>query len=393
MLNVKLFPAEYGDSIWIKYASDLNINILIDGGTKKTCQKFIKPELIKIKKLGQKIDLMICTHIDYDHIGGLVQMLNNMKSRDIETVWYNGFLQIINSKYYNRKDNRFIEEDNKILDDLINEGTIYEGEQEVAINEGIAFETLLEDKKISINTVTDGMAIITENIQETIKLSDNIKITILGPSIKRIKDLESCWTREMVSRNYTFNVTNKIRLIKAFEYLMEKIKYFYPKEQLKVSCDEGLEKYLGNLNETDCSVTNGSSISFILHYKKEKYLFLGDAIIDGELLENIEKTVGYKYRFSAIKLPHHGSRYNITNEFINRYKANEYYCLTNGQRYGHPDLEVIASIICKDSDFKTIIFNYPVEKILFLDNPQMKKRYNYEVIIGDGCIPIERIFK
>ena len=46
------------------------------------------------------MDLIICTHIDYDHIGGLVQLLKNTESQIINSVWYNGFLQIIDSKYY-----------------------------------------------------------------------------------------------------------------------------------------------------------------------------------------------------------------------------------------------------------------------------------------------------
>lgn len=393
MLKLKLFPAEYGDCIWMEYTGEQNINILIDGGTTKTYQKFIKQEIKNIKELGQKMDLIICTHMDYDHIGGLVQFLKNAESQIIGSVWYNGFLQMIDSKYYTQTENRFSTRDNKILDDIINKGTRYDGKQEIGINEGMALGTLLEEKRISINTVADGKAISAETIKETIKLAEDVKITVLGPSIERIQDLENYWKREMISRNYTFRVANKIKLMEAFEYQLEAIKLFYAEERTKVSGQEELEKYIGNLNETDNSVTNGSSISFIIHYKNEKYLFLGDAIIDDVLLKRIESVVGYEYRFSAIKLPHHGSRYNITREFIKRYKANEYYCLTNAERFGHPDLEVLATIICIDSAFKNIVFNYPIDKACFLEHHEWKERYNYEVVIGTGDIPVERIFE
>ena len=393
MLNLKLFPAEYGDCIWIEYAGERNINILIDGGTTKTYQNFIKQEIKKIKELEQKMDLIICTHIDYDHIGGLVQLLKNTESQIINSVWYNGFLQIIDSKYYTQIENEYSARDYKILDDFINKGTRYNGKQKIGINEGIALGTLLEEKKISINTVTEGKVISAETIKKIIKFTEGLKITVLGPSIERIQDLENYWKKEMVSRNYVFRVSNKIKLMKAFEYQLEAIKLFYAEEQIKISGQEKLEKYIGNLTETDNSITNGSSISFIVHYKDKKYLFLGDAIIDDILLKRIESVVGYKYRFSAIKLPHHGSRYNITDEFIKRYKANEYYCLTNAKRFEHPDLEVLATIICNDSVFKTIVFNYPINKAHFLNNHEWKEKYNYEVIIGTGENPIERIFK
>ena len=178
-----------------------------------------------------------------------------------------------------------------------------------------------------------------------------------------------------------------------FSNLLIYSKLFYAEERTKVSGQEELEKYIGDLNETDNSVTNGSSISFIMHYKNEKYLFLGDAIIDDVLLKRIESVVGYEYRFSAIKLPHHGSRYNITREFIERYKAKEYYCLTNTERFGHPDLEVLATIICSDPVFKTIVFNYPIDKACFLEQQKWKEQYNYEVVIGTGDIPVERVFE
>ena len=197
----------------------------------------------------------------------------------------------------------------------------------------------------------------------------------------------------MVSRNFMFRVSNKIKLMEAFEYQLERIKTQYLEERLNISEIDDLEKYIGDLKEFDESIVNRSSISFILGHDNKKYLFLGDAVIDETILRNIENVVGVKYRFSAIKLPHHGSRYNITHEFICRYTADEYYCLTNSKKYDHPDLEVLATILCKDSHFKKVVFNYPIIKAYFLDKKEWKEKYNYEVIIGDGKTIMERIFE
>lgn len=197
----------------------------------------------------------------------------------------------------------------------------------------------------------------------------------------------------MVARNYAFRVSNNIKLTEAFEYQLEAIKMFYASERFQVSESDELEKYIGDFNVFDCSVTNSSSISFILEHNNKKYLFLGDAIIDDFLLRSIESVVGTNYRFAAIKLPHHGSRYNITLDFIERYNADEYYCLTNTKKFGHPDLEVLATIICKDCHHNKIIFDYPIEKAKFLDKTEWKVKYNYEVIIGNGNSIVERIFE
>ena len=393
MLSIKLFPAEYGDCIMLSIGKENQYNILIDGGLSKTYQKYIKSQIQHIKEKRQKIGLLVCTHMDNDHICGLIQVLKEMNSDFIDNVWYNGFLQIVNSRFYSQKENSFTDRDNKILDEIISQGVVSDAEQEIGINEGMSLGGLIEESKIPLNLVVEGRAICSELVENRYEIATNIFITVLGPSINNIIELEDHWKKEMVSRNYMFRVSDKIKLTAAFEYQIERIKSIYTNESFKICENEDLTKYIGDLSERDESIVNRSSISFILEYNDKKYLFLGDTVIDKAILKNIENVVGFEYRFSAIKLPHHGSRYNITHDFISRYSADEYYCLTNSIKYGHPDLEVLATILCKDSKFKKLIFNYPINKAYFLNKEEWKEKYNYEVIIGNGKTIVERIFE
>lgn len=393
MLSIKLFPAEYGDCIMISVGKEKPYQILIDGGLSKTYQSHIKPEIQRIKEMEQKIGLVVCTHMDNDHICGLIQTLKETSSDFIENIWYNGLLQIVDSPFYSQKEDRFTDGDNKILDEIISQGMISDTEQEIGINEGMSLGVLIEENKILLNSVVEGQAICSELIPDRYEIAPNIFITVLGPSKNNITDLEKYWEKDMVSRNYMFRVSNKIKLTEAFEYQMERITSKYKNESFNISENECLEKYVGKLTEIDESIVNRSSISFILEYDDKKCLFLGDTVIDETILKNIENVVGFEYRFSAIKLPHHGSRYNITHDFINRYNADEYYCLTNSVRYSHPDLEVLAALLCKDSKFKKIIFNYPIDKAHFLDKEEWKEKYNYEIIKGDGKTIVERMFE
>ena len=393
MLSIKLFPAEYGDCIMLSIGKENQYNILIDGGLSKTYQKYIKSQIQHIKEKRQKIGLLVCTHMDNDHICGLIQVLKEMNSDFIDNVWYNGFLQIVNSRFYSQKENSFTDRDNKILDEIISQGVVSDAEQEIGINEGMSLGVLIEESKIPLNLVVEGRAICSELVENRYEIATNIFITVLGPSINNIIELEDHWKKEMVSRNYMFRVSDKIKLTAAFEYQIERIKSIYTNESFKICENEDLTKYIGDLSERDESIVNRSSISFILEYNDKKYLFLGDTVIDKAILKNIENVVGFEYRFSAIKLPHHGSRYNITHDFISRYSADEYYCLTNSIKYGHPDLEVLATILCKDSKFKKLIFNYPINKAYLLNKEEWKEKYNYEVIIGNGKTIVERIFE
>ena len=49
--------------------------------------------------------------MDNDHRCGLIQCLKEAKSNLIENVWYNGFLQMVNSRFYQQKNPFLPEED------------------------------------------------------------------------------------------------------------------------------------------------------------------------------------------------------------------------------------------------------------------------------------------
>jgi len=234
MMSIKLFPAEYGDCIMLSIGKENQYNILIDGGLSKTYQKYIKSEIQHIKEKRQKIGLLVCTHMDNDHICGLIQVLKETNPDFIDNVWYNGFFQIVNSRFYSQKENCFTDRDNKILDEIISQGVVSDSEQEIGINEGMSLGVLIEESKIPLNLVVEGRAICSELVKNRYEIATNIFITVLGPSKNNIIELEDHWKNDMVSRNYMFRVSDKIKLTKAFEYQMERIKSICTNESFKI---------------------------------------------------------------------------------------------------------------------------------------------------------------
>src|SRR5690606_14407471 len=94
----KFLQALNGDSIFISFLeNDIPRNILIDGGIGNTYinTSNIKGDLHKvidrIRNDEQFIDLLILTHFDDDHIGGILRWLNKDKeaSNLIRKVWFN----------------------------------------------------------------------------------------------------------------------------------------------------------------------------------------------------------------------------------------------------------------------------------------------------------------
>lgn len=66
--------AHQGDCIWVRCVSEKTVNIVIDAGT-STFKREFKNLVEEINNKKEKIDLLVFTHIDDDHIKGCIQYL------------------------------------------------------------------------------------------------------------------------------------------------------------------------------------------------------------------------------------------------------------------------------------------------------------------------------
>ncbi|MCY7008349.1 MBL fold metallo-hydrolase [Fusobacterium simiae] len=397
-IKIKIFPAFYGDCFLITIQEEEKvINILIDGGLSKTYEDYLKPILTEIAEKGEELTLLICTHIDSDHIRGLISFLadnNTKKYINIKEIWFNGFEQIINSE--RNLSGNIKNSDENIIDDIIKKG--YEDEfietTNISIKEGISLSSLIEYGKYNHNTISNKKAIV--DSLEKIEISKNISIKIINPNTYILNRLEKEWQSEMNKKNFYFSISKNLKLVSSFEFLISRLRDYYTKETNKISSKDSIEDYLTDLKSEDYSIVNESSISFILEAYNKKFLFLGDSIIRNKdkcnIISNIINEYGDSVEFEVIKLSHHGSNCNISKDFINIFKAKEYIFSTNSERFDHPDMDVIANLILEKTP-KALIFNYPIEKIKMIDRDDWKNLYNYQIIIRkDEDFYLERSF-
>jgi hypothetical protein len=258
-MKIRFLNAFHGDSILLSFKDheDINRNILIDGGpsqtfrlkNKKTQNKDpgeLKIAIDKINELNEKIDLLILTHIDDDHIHGL---LNWFEDRDfskdhIGKIWFNSGKLI--AEYFKEKENP--QNDTYIN---ITHGT------DTSTTQAVKFEDFIIEKAINWE-------------KRIIKAGDEIyefclKFRILSPSLDKLKLLLSKYEEDghdlstSKENDYNFSI---------------------------------LEHLAKDMFEEDKSVPNGSSISFIISFNSENFLFLADAhpsiIIQG--LDHFEYT-------------------------------------------------------------------------------------------------------
>lgn len=80
-MKLHVVQAEYGDCLILESCTGKNsTTVLIDDGPYQTFEKHLKPTLQKLLIKG-KLDLVVLSHIDNDHIIGLVDLLEEIRDQ------------------------------------------------------------------------------------------------------------------------------------------------------------------------------------------------------------------------------------------------------------------------------------------------------------------------
>ena len=86
MMVIEILQAGTGDSIWVSHN---NKNIVIDGGKSTTVIKTRYEQMPQ----NEIIDLLVVTHIDSDHIAGIIALIKHLKKEGethrLKQIWFN----------------------------------------------------------------------------------------------------------------------------------------------------------------------------------------------------------------------------------------------------------------------------------------------------------------
>ena len=344
-LELRILQAEHGDSIVISGEFDGEYrNILIDGGPAQAFEVQHIPRSLKlflndIKAKAQKIDLLVLTHVDDDHIGGLLAGFNKhgYLTELTQEVWFNSGKLIFNHFDKPINDSNFV-----MLKNNAGNNT--------SIAQGIRLENHLIDKGIWSHSL----------IQAGNKFERfGCKFKILSPSIPKLKKLLVKWEREKVNSNTSAGKTDH----------HESLKQLLKEDTFRA----------------DSSIHNGSSLAFIFEYQQNSVLLLGDA--HASVVVASLKVLGYsktnRLRVDYIKVSHHGSQANTNNELLTLVDCNNFIISANGNHHGLPNKRTLARIIDHFPN-ANLMFNYPnlIKKIF---NQEELNNASFSAI---GCLEV-----
>ena len=364
-------PALNGDCILVEFQT--SHYILIDGGYVDTYENYLLPTLKEIESQGGKLDVVVVTHIDSDHISGIIRLLED-KPIGIGGIWYNGYRHIQSVAVTTEDKETFVHRS-------ICKESLSEQCKPISVKQGCTLSALIARNGIPWNTPWRGNTIMAPM---SFTLGDAI-IHVLSPNNEDIGALEIFWKKRLIKDGLLKKAHSEEYWDDAYEFSLSKDMPGFHLHEKKVSKSYDLLKLCKEAYEPDGSASNGSSISFVLETKGKRLLFLGDShsetvVVSLRALYGEEKA---PYIFDAVKLSHHGSYNNNSPELFKLIVSDKWLVSTNGAKYNHPDMPTLAHIITKGKGMK-IYFNYYLPICKELSDGLYHKDFDFEIITPEG---------
>jgi beta-lactamase superfamily II metal-dependent hydrolase len=348
MFRVELLPAQQGDALWIEYGGTGSVHrILVDGGTPPSYQ-VVKDRIQALSATERHFELCIVTHVDTDHIGGVLKLLADRSlGATFGDVWFN--------------------------------------EQEVlppcpdprrSPIDGAILTRVLDGLGITPNGTFNGNAVSVPEQGDlpARSLAGGMRLTLLSPGTAQLAELRCNWTAALRRAGLGPGAPSAEELNERARRKGVEI----PRAQQAETVEELAEAPF----VADRTRANGSTIAVLAEYRGASCVLAGDAFA-GVLARSLGRLAAergeQRLAVSAFKLPHHGSRRNVSVELLGAVVCPMYLFSTDGSVFGHPDPEAVARVVCHGGPGPTLCFNYRSEPNRRWDDSTLQERYGYRV--------------
>jgi hypothetical protein len=355
VFSIELLPAQQGDAIWIEYgARAAPHRILVDCGTPPTAA-IVRDRIQALEPSQRRFDLLVITHIDTDHIGGVLRLLADVpRGTQFADVWFNAWRHIDTS-----------------------------GASKLGPIDGEILSVALDKLGWPWNVAFNKGPVVASTIAQP--LAGGMQMTVLSPGPDELNKLRKSW--RAVIKEAGLDASDPDR----------------PAHLLKRAIAKGVgssilgtprlqaEKLAGRKFQPDAAVANQSSIALLAEFDGYSCLLAADGVpgvMLGPIRQLLQQRSLSRLAVDALKVAHHGSRHNTSDDFLAIVKSRRYLVSTSGAVFGHPDDEAIARIVCSNRLTGCQIFlNYPHGATAKWSaerwaDPRLKREYRYDLAFG-----------
>jgi len=358
-IRVELLPARLGDCLVVECprVGDRPWRMLVDGGPPDTWP-LLRSRLQQAAREQRAIDVAVITHVDSDHIGGMIPFLTSDLAKEVGDVWFNGATHLPGARR-----TRSIAQGESVVSALVGRPA-----DPLSRTEG-------EPKPLPWNLAFRGGPVDVGERGQFVEVAvpGGPTITVLAPTTQRLARLRQKWDEfvEQASRGRERELTIDV-------------------PQPLTS----LDLLAAQKSPQDASVPNGSSIGLLVEHEGASVLLAGDAY--GRDLEagirGLAQSRGLdRLELDAIKLPHHGSEGNVSASLVAAAPATHYLVSSNGDIFHHPDDAAIARVVLGAPPGPTLWFNYRTARTERWGEPALRKFHGHEARFPDAGHPEEGI--
>ena len=208
MLKLHIVQAAHGDCFVLEYGARPSPRyILIDGGPATIYEQHLKAKLLEIKAGGGKWDLAVVSHVDDDHIVGMLDLMKDLKQQRADhasetialpSLWHNTFSQTLGTdvevKY--RSAMRGLGSARGLMRSS--------DRMERGIGQGDKLTRAAEALAIPINPEFGPGRLICQDEAQDDRVFGNLSLRIVGPTKKNLEKLRKEWLGG-TSRCYRFS--------------------------------------------------------------------------------------------------------------------------------------------------------------------------------------------
>ena len=324
MLRIDMLPAAQGDALWIEYGDEHSPKrILIDGGTKGSWKEGLRARIEGLPAADRHFELLIVTHIDADHIDGALKLLQDETlGTSFGDVWFNGW--------------RHLPETLEPLGPVAGE----------RLTDAIVHAWTSVERRVRRE---GGGRSRPHGALPKAKLADELSITVLAPGLEQLFELRPVWKKAIEEAGLDPETPQPAPVEPPAHGL----------EHLGGA--PNVDALAASVFEEDSAEPNGSSIVILLEHDGKSVLLTGDAfpsvVLAGVERLNAERNVP-KLSLDKFKVPHHGSRFNLSPALIAAIDCKDHLFSSNGKQTEHPHPESVARVLAASGAGTRLFFNY-----------------------------------